>query len=140
MLRWDDITNQLHDIAVALIQEAVFWFEPHKSGYILQHGHIGAIVHFFFWGRKVPIEILHIWQWIFRLQVVSPSNISYHVIHLIDINVSIWLIGYHRLHLPVLVPQKVVQHKPLLSKVSRHPSDLTPAARVIRFTTTTSKS
>jgi hypothetical protein len=67
MLHWDEIKNQLHDIVVALIREVVLWFQPHKIGHNLQHDHIGAVVHFFFWGGKEPIEILHIWRWIFRL-------------------------------------------------------------------------
>jgi hypothetical protein len=46
MHRWDEINNQLHDIVVALIQEALLRFEPHKMGQNLQHDHIGAIVHF----------------------------------------------------------------------------------------------
>jgi hypothetical protein len=52
MFRWEEINNQLHNIVVALIQEVVFWFEPHKMGHSLQLAHIGAIMHFFFWGRK----------------------------------------------------------------------------------------
>jgi hypothetical protein len=64
----------------------------------------------------------------------------------VDIIVSIRLIGYCRLHLPVLVPQKVVQHKSFLSKVSRHlilrqhPSVLTATVGATCCTTTTSKS
>jgi hypothetical protein len=52
MLRWDEINNEIHDIIVALIWEVVLWFEPHKMGHSPQHGHIGAIMHFFFWGGK----------------------------------------------------------------------------------------
>jgi hypothetical protein len=48
MFRWDEINNQLHDIIVALIREAVLLFEPHKMGHNLQHVHIDAIMHFFF--------------------------------------------------------------------------------------------
>jgi hypothetical protein len=103
MLHWDEINNQLHDIIVALIREAVLWFKRHKTDHSLQNGHNSAIMHFFFWGGKEPLEILHLRWWVFRLQVVSPSNISYHVIHLIDIIIFIRLIGYRRLHIPVLV-------------------------------------
>jgi hypothetical protein len=131
MLHWDEINNQLHDIVVALIWEVVLWFERHKLGHSLQHE---------------SIEILHLWWWIFGLHIVSPSNISYHVTHPIDIIISIRLISYRRLDLPVLVPQKVVRHKSLLTKVTRYlilqqyPSVLTPTARATRFTTATSKS
>jgi hypothetical protein len=78
-----------------------------------------------------------------RLEVVA-ANISYHVIHLTHIIISIRLISYHKLHLPVLVPQKVARHKSFFSKVSRHlilqqhPSILTPTARATCFTTATS--
>jgi hypothetical protein len=48
MLHWDEINNQLHDIVVALIREVILCFERHKMGHNLQHGHIGAIVHFSF--------------------------------------------------------------------------------------------
>jgi hypothetical protein len=67
MLHWDEINNQLHVIVVALIQEVVFWFECHKTGHNLQCGHIGAIAHFFFWGGKEHVEILHLQQWMSRL-------------------------------------------------------------------------
>jgi hypothetical protein len=75
MLSWDEIYNQLHDIVVAWIWEALLWFEPHKMGHSLQHGHIYTIIHFFFWGGKEHIEILHLQRWIFRLQVI-PLPIS----------------------------------------------------------------
>jgi hypothetical protein len=67
MFHWDEINNQLHDIIVALIREVVLWFEHNKMGHSLQYGHIGAIVHFFFWGNKEPVKILHLRWWIFRL-------------------------------------------------------------------------
>jgi hypothetical protein len=65
MLHWEEINNQLHDIIVALIQEVLLWLECHKTGHSLQHGHISAFMHFFFWGSKEPVEILHLWWCIF---------------------------------------------------------------------------
>jgi hypothetical protein len=47
VLGWDKINNQLHDIVVALIQEVVIQFHPHKTHHNLQYGQIGAIMHFF---------------------------------------------------------------------------------------------
>jgi hypothetical protein len=50
----------------------------------------------------------------------TPTNISYHGIHLILIIFFGRLVGCGWLHLPVLVPHQVVQHKLFLNKVSRH--------------------
>jgi hypothetical protein len=45
VLCWNLINNQLHDIIVALIREAILQFHPHKKRHSLQYDQLGAIVH-----------------------------------------------------------------------------------------------
>jgi hypothetical protein len=68
MIRQDEINYQFDDIVIALIREVVLRFHRHKTGHRMQYDQSGAIVHFFFWDGKEPVEILHLQRWmlIFR--------------------------------------------------------------------------
>jgi hypothetical protein len=62
------------------------------------------IMHFFIWGGKEPIEILHL-RWgmlLSRSYIILSTNVGYHVIH--PILILILIVRLSRLHLCVVMP------------------------------------
>jgi hypothetical protein len=111
--------------------------------------HISAIVDFLICNGKESVEILHLRRLslLSRSYLVLPTNVSYHLIHLVIILISVRLCAYNwRLHLSMVTPHQVVRHKSFLTKVnldlilSQKPIVPTNCAGALCNTTTISKS
>jgi hypothetical protein len=122
MLRWDEINNQLYDIIVALIQEVILWFHPHKtcSQPIVRSTRCHRALSHLRWQRAYrnsvpPVVVADLQTLGHTLYQCLLSCHSFGPHH------RFCLTQWVRLPVPLhVMPHQVVRHKSMLSNVTRH--------------------